>query len=143
MIGLMTRDDERREYRLLHGRLDALEEDIQAARLALERATTAHYEDFFGGAHLHARPEDVAAGERLVLRDGSAVIVVDQWQKRGLGTRLLRRLAERARAAGIEHFESHMIVGDTTAQQVFESVGTVEAAERRGGVVDVTVRLAV
>ena len=225
MMTSMRQDDERREYRLLRGQLEALEEDVQSARRALEHATTAHYEDFFSGARIRARPEDIAAGERVTLRDGStvvirpvqpadtplireglehlsavtryrkflfnrplaasdveavtdrdrdhdalgaidpttgagvglarcvrhrddpkvataAVIVADEWQNRGLGTRMLRRLADRARAAGVERFESHMIVGDTTARQVFESVGPVETATRRGGVVDVTVRLA-
>ena len=121
-------------------------------------------------ARARARPEDLAAGERVALRDAlsaidpetragvglahcvrhrddpsvatAAVIVVDEWQNRGLGTRLLKRLADRARAAGIECFESHMIVGDTTARQVFESVGAVETAKRSAGVVDFTVRLA-
>jgi GNAT superfamily N-acetyltransferase len=224
MMMPMKRDDERHEYRRLEGQLDALEEDIQAARRALERATSAHFEDFFSGAPLRAHPEEIAVGERVTLRDGStvmirpvrpadtslvtegfehlsavtryrkflfdrrltasvaedvthldrdhdalgaidpvtgagvglarcvresddpkrataAVIVVDGWQKRGLGTRLLKRLADRARAAGIECFESHMIVGDTTAKQVFESVGTVQTTERARGVLDVTVRL--
>jgi GNAT superfamily N-acetyltransferase len=221
----MRQDDERREYRLLHGQLDALEEEIKAARRALERATTAHFEEFIGGAPARAHPDEPLTGERVTLRDGStvvirpvqpadsslvtegfehlgavtryqkflfdrplttsdadhvthldsdhdalgaidpatgagvglarcvrdreepkraiaAVIVVDHWQKRGLGTRLLKRLADRARAAGIECFESHMIVGDATARQVFESVGAVETTKRAGGVLDVTVRLA-
>jgi GNAT superfamily N-acetyltransferase len=72
----------------------------------------------------------------------AAVIVVSGWQNRGLGTRLLKRLADRARAAGVESFESHMIVGDRTARQVFESVGTVQTTKRAAGVLDVTVRLA-
>lgn len=59
----------------------------------------------------------------------------------GLGSRLLKRLADRAHAAGIEYFESHMIVGDATARQVLESVGPVQTNERDAGVVDVTVRL--
>jgi GNAT superfamily N-acetyltransferase len=220
----MRRDDERHEYRLLRGQLDALDEDIESARRALEHATRAHYEDFFSGARVR-RPEDIARGERVTLRDGStvvirpvepadtslvregyehlsavtryqkflldraptasdteavthtdrdhdalgaidpqtgagvglarcvrhpddpsvataAVVVVEGWQNRGLGTRLLKRLADRSRAAGIERYESHMIVGDTTAWQVFESVGAVDTATRSGGVVDVTVRLA-
>src|SRR3954452_24838950 len=220
----IKRDDERHEYQLLEGQLDALDEDIEASRRALQRVTSADYEDFFSGARGRAHPEEVAVGERVILRDGSnvmvrpvrpadtslvreglehlsavtryrkflfdqrlsasdvdgvthldrdhdalgaidpatgvgvglarcvrepgdperataAVIVADEWKSRGLGTRLLRRLADRARAAGIEYFESHMIVGDTTARQVFESVGTVQTTERAGGVLDVTVRL--
>jgi len=33
-----------------------------------------------------------------------AVTVIDQWQRRGLGTELLTRLADRARQEGIHHF---------------------------------------
>jgi GNAT superfamily N-acetyltransferase len=225
MMRAMNRDDERREYKRLQGQLDALDEDIEAARVALERATSAHYEEFFSGAREEAHPKESVTGEHVTLRDGTtvlvrpvkpadsalvsegfehlsavtryrkflfdrrlpaseaaevtqldrdhdalgaidpatgagvglarcvrdvddpkcaiaAVIVVDEWQNRGLGTRLLKRLADRARAAGIECFESHMIVGDTTARQVFESVGTVQTVQRAAGVVDVTIRLA-
>jgi GNAT superfamily N-acetyltransferase len=70
-----------------------------------------------------------------------AVVVIDDWQGRGLATRLLRHLVTRARAGGIEHLEAHMIIGDVQSQRMFESVGTVETVERAEGVVDVTVRL--
>jgi GNAT superfamily N-acetyltransferase len=70
-----------------------------------------------------------------------AVIVVDDWQGRGLATRLLRHLVTRARASGIQRLEAHMIIGDVSSQRMFESVGTVETVERAAGVVDVTVRL--
>lgn len=33
-----------------------------------------------------------------------AIIVIDEWQRRGLGTELLSRLADRARQEGIHHF---------------------------------------
>jgi hypothetical protein len=72
---LMKRDDERHEYRLLRGQLDALEEGIESTRRALDHATRAHYEDFFSEARARARPEDIAAGEGLTLRDGSTVVI--------------------------------------------------------------------
>ena len=74
-------------------------------------------------------------------RATAAVIVVDSWQGRGLATQLLRRLADKARASGIAHFEAHMIVGDVSSQRMFESVGTLVTTERANGVLDVTVRL--
>jgi GNAT superfamily N-acetyltransferase len=220
----MSRDDERREYKRLHGQLEALDEDIQIAQEDLKRMTSAHFEGFFRNRPVAAnRPIE---GERVQLRDGStvviravqpadsslvkegfeqlgavnryrqfvfdrqhltdpdaaeitavdhrdhealgaidpetgagvglaryvrersnptravaAVFVVDSWQGRGLATRLLQRLARRAVAAGIEHFDAHMIVGDTSAQRMFESVGTLETTQRAAGVVDVSVRL--
>jgi GNAT superfamily N-acetyltransferase len=83
------------------------------------------------------------------VRDGTdparavvGVVIVDAWQGRGLATRLLQRLAAHAREAAIEHFEAHMIVGDTSSERMFESLGPVETNERAAGVVDVTVRIA-
>jgi GNAT superfamily N-acetyltransferase len=222
----MKRDDERHEHERLERQLEALDQDIQRARQELERATTAHFEGFFGGPPLPKHQTDSMSGERVPLRDGStvvirpcepadaslvkegfeelsaveryrrflfnrprisdaearelttvdpdhealgaidpetgvgvglaryvrddeeptsavaAVIVVDKWQGRGVATRLLQRLAERALAAGIERFDAHMIVGDTSSQRMFESVGSVETTRRANGTVDVTVRLA-
>jgi GNAT superfamily N-acetyltransferase len=221
----MSRDDERHEYRVLHGQLDALDEDIARARADLQALTTAHFEGFFSKPS-HPSTARPAEGERVKLRDGSvavirplqpadasmvregfehlsaveryrrfifnqehlttaeaarlttldrdhvafgaidpktgagvglaryvcdeqdgacavaAVFVVNAWQGRGLATRLLRRLADHAREAGIERLEAHMIVGDTSSQRMFESVGQVETTQRGRGALDVTVRLA-
>jgi GNAT superfamily N-acetyltransferase len=71
----------------------------------------------------------------------AAVTVIDEWQGRGLGTELVTRIAARARAVGIEHFEAHMIVGDVEAQRMFEHAGPVETSERGRGTLDVTVSL--
>ena len=43
-----------------------------------------------------------------------AVTVVDTWQGRGLGTELLTRLADRARAEGIQHFTA-LVAADNAA----------------------------
>jgi GNAT superfamily N-acetyltransferase len=216
-VPLLPSEDRRHELARLEGQLGALDDDIARARRDLERATTAHFEDFLGkrGGRASAAP----TGERLQLRDGStvlirplepadaslveegferlsavnryrqfifdrpdlnevttidddhwtlgaidpatgtgvglaryvrnprdhtlatvAVIVIDDWQGRGLATRLLKQLVKRMRASGIEHFEAHMIIGDVQSQRMFEAVGTVETVERAAGVVDVTVR---
>ena len=74
-------------------------------------------------------------------RAAAAVTVVDSWQGRGVGSALIERLATRARRAGIEMFEGHMIVGDVEAQRTFEHVGTAETSQRTKGVLDLTVRL--
>jgi GNAT superfamily N-acetyltransferase len=221
----MTRDDERAEFKRLHGQLDALDADIERARSDLVRATTAHFEEFFQGPRFRKPPGQIE-GEPFRLRDGStvrirqvqaadaslleegfhnlsavsryrvflfdrpdltdaeareltqvdhraheaiiavdpehgdgvgiaryirddvdsshavaAVTVIDEWQGRGLGTELLTRIAARARAVGIEHFEGHMIVGDVEAQRMFEHAGPVETSERSRGTLDVTVSL--
>lgn len=218
-VPLLPSEDRRHELTRLEGQLDALGEDIARARRDLERATTAHFEDFLGrpGPRRASAP---STGEPLALRDGStvlirplepadaslveegferlsavnryrqfifdrpdlndvttidddhwaigavdpktgagvglaryvrdprdgtravvAVVVVDDWQGRGLATRLLGHLVTRARSSGIQHLEAHMIIGDVSSQRMFESAGTVETVERAAGVVDVTVRL--
>jgi RimJ/RimL family protein N-acetyltransferase len=68
----MRRDDERAERKALHGQLDALDADIQTARSDLARATTAHFEEFFQGPHLH-KPDSPVEGEPFELRGGSSV----------------------------------------------------------------------
>jgi GNAT superfamily N-acetyltransferase len=55
-----------------------------------------------------------------------AVAVVDQWQRRGLGTELLNRLADRARQEGVRHFTG-LVSADNVAV-------TKLLADRRVGV---------
>ena len=44
-----------------------------------------------------------------------AVTVVDDWQGRGVGSLLLRRLAKRARRVGIDHFVAVTVAGNEPA----------------------------
>jgi RimJ/RimL family protein N-acetyltransferase len=69
----MRRDDERAEYKRLHGQLDALDADIKMARQDLQRATTAHFEEFFQGPRLR-KPEPVE-GDEFRLRGGATVVI--------------------------------------------------------------------
>jgi GNAT superfamily N-acetyltransferase len=52
-----------------------------------------------------------------------AVVVVDRWQRLGLGTALLGRLAERARAEGITHFSALVLAENRDAIRVLERLG--------------------
>jgi acetyl coenzyme A synthetase (ADP forming)-like protein len=74
------------------------------------------------------------AGERVValatyarLRDAStaeaAFTVADEYQRRGIGTRLLEQLARRAERAGIERFVAVVLPQNRQMIKVFESVG--------------------
>ena len=83
----------------------------------------------------------VAIGNYVRLRDPalaeSAFAVADSEQGRGIGTRLLERLADRAAAVGIERFVADVQPGNRSMLGVFEQAGFVLARQLAGGVVEV------
>jgi GNAT superfamily N-acetyltransferase len=71
-----------------------------------------------------------------------AVTVADEWQRRGLGTILLDRLADRAREEGVERFTA-LMAGDNPASSSFlEALGTVKVVEVGGGALEYEIELA-
>ena len=52
-----------------------------------------------------------------------AMVVADDWQGRGLGSRLLEALAERAREEGITRFEAPVLASNQEAMHVLERLG--------------------
>ncbi len=52
-----------------------------------------------------------------------AVVVAEQWQHRGLGTALLERLADRARAEGITRFSAIVLAQNRDAIRLLERLG--------------------
>jgi GNAT superfamily N-acetyltransferase len=60
-----------------------------------------------------------------------AVVVTDAWQRRGVASALLERLARAARAAGIERLIAVSVAHDRAAVALAAHAGTV--MERRGG----------
>jgi acetyl coenzyme A synthetase (ADP forming)-like protein len=81
----------------------------------------------------------VASYERL--RDPSvaeaAFSVADEFQRRGIGTRLLEQLARRAAAVGIESFLAEVLADNRDMLGVFEAVGFELTRELAGGEVEV------
>jgi acetate---CoA ligase (ADP-forming) len=83
----------------------------------------------------------VAVGNYVRLRDPalaeSAFAVADEEQGRGIGTRLLERLAERAAAVGIERFVAEVLPENRSMLGVFERAGFELKRELESGVVEV------
>ncbi|HZC30184.1 MAG TPA: GNAT family N-acetyltransferase, partial [Gaiellaceae bacterium] len=66
-----------------------------------------------------------------------AFAVADELQRRGIGTRLLERLASRAAAAGIERFVAEVLTENRRMLTVFEHVGFEVKRELAGGEIEV------
>jgi GNAT superfamily N-acetyltransferase len=64
--------------------------------------------------------------------------VLDRWQRRGVGTALVERLAARARAVGIERFTALMLVGNEPARRLVARVADVVSEHRAGGTVELS-----
>jgi acetate---CoA ligase (ADP-forming) len=83
----------------------------------------------------------VAVGNYVRLRDPalaeSAFTVADDQQGRGIGTRLLEQLAERAAEVGIERFVAEVLPGNRPMLGVFERAGFELKRHLAGGVVEV------
>ena len=83
----------------------------------------------------------VALGNYVRLRDPalaeSAFAVADAEQGRGIGTRLLERLAARAGEEGIERFVAEVLPDNRSMLGVFERAGFELKRELAGGVVEV------
>ena len=83
----------------------------------------------------------VAVGNYVRLRDPhtaeAAFAVSDDFQRKGIGTRLLEQLAQRAAARGIEAFIAEVLAENKTMLSVFENVGFRVTRALESGVVEV------
>jgi len=83
----------------------------------------------------------VAIGNYVRLRDPhtaeAAFAVADDFQQKGIGTRLLEQLASRAATHGIEAFIAEVLPENRAMLSVFENVGFVPTRTLDGGVVEV------
>jgi GNAT superfamily N-acetyltransferase len=71
----------------------------------------------------------------------AAVAVVDDWQRRGLGTALTVLLADRAREEGIERFTALLLASNAAMMGLLRSLGPVRVVSTDGPVVEVEVDL--
>jgi GNAT superfamily N-acetyltransferase len=71
-----------------------------------------------------------------------AVTVIDDWQRRGLATELLSRLADRGRQEGIHHFTALVSAGNTAMVGLLhESRTGVRVTHRESGTVEYEITL--
>ena len=70
-----------------------------------------------------------------------AVAVIDDWQRQGVGTRLLTALAERAREEGIASFTGLVLADNELMLNLLGEIGRVNIGESEAGAVEVTVDL--
>ena len=66
-----------------------------------------------------------------------AVAVADDWQRRGLGTALLRQLAARARAEGITRFTGFVLEDNQPMRGLLQSLGEVQQRDTHDGALEV------
>jgi RimJ/RimL family protein N-acetyltransferase len=59
-----------------------------------------------------------------------AIVVVDAWQRRGLGTVLIRQLARRAEEVGIDHFAAEILAENTPTLALVHRLGDAELTEQ-------------
>lgn len=96
-------------------------------------------EERFGGRSLVAAVGDEVVGHAMYAvqendREAEmAIVVEDRWQARGVGTRLLYRLAADARSRGIEVFDYEILGENRAALRLISAVFATFGAEHGGG----------
>jgi acetate---CoA ligase (ADP-forming) len=87
----------------------------------------------------------IALASYVRLRDPAAAevafLVADEFQRRGIGTRLLEQLAARAAAVGVERFVAEVLPENRQMLKVFEAVGFESTRKLESGTVEVEFRI--
>jgi acetyl coenzyme A synthetase (ADP forming)-like protein len=87
----------------------------------------------------------IALASYVRLRDPVAAevafLVADDYQRRGIGTRLLEQLAARAAAVGIERFVAEVLAENSQMLKVFQAVGFECTRRLESGTVEVEFRI--
>ena len=129
---------ERSLYRRFHG-LPSVDERL------VEPLTSVDWQE--SGALVGSIDDEIVAVANFVrLRDPSAAevafAVADEYQRRGIGTRLLEQLAALAGGMGIERFIAVVLPDNRQMLGVFEAVGFAVTREIAGGEVELSFPIA-
>jgi GNAT superfamily N-acetyltransferase len=138
-------------YRRFHGPVKVIPERYLAEALSgspFHHALVACAEPVpapAGAAEGAVRPGGIVAlASCRMVDEGAAelgLLVEDAWQRRGLGTRLLRDLAAYASAAGLRVLEAQLLAEQAWICGLLRPYGACGLRSTRGGVLNVTVRL--
>jgi acetate---CoA ligase (ADP-forming) len=94
----------------------------------------------------NGRERVVAIANYVRLRDATvaeaAFAVADEYQRRGIGTRLVEQLAERAGRQGIERIVAEVLAENRGMVGVFEAIGFELSRELSGGEIEITFPIA-
>ena len=71
----------------------------------------------------------------------AAVVVADEWQRRGVGTVLLRQLAAHAREHGIKRFTGFILSDNRAIRELLEGLGQLEQRHAGGSTVEVSLQI--
>jgi len=86
----------------------------------------------------------VAGGRYIVQQSGAAeiaFIVIDDYQKQGIGAALLRHLAILGRGAGVKEFTAEVLPENIPMLKTFDKSGLKMSTKREQGTVHVTLQL--
>ena len=99
----------------------------QLTERQLEYLTNVDQHDHVALVAVDPATGDGAGVARFVRTDGDvaepAIVVIDDWQGRGLGGRLMDRLVERAREEGVRRFVAPVLAENVGAIRMMERVG--------------------
>ena len=112
--------------------LTEVDHHVHEALVALDPKTGA----IVGVARFVRLPADPAVAEL-------AIAVVDDWQGRGLGTKLLNELAARAREEGVKRFSASVLQGNKPILNLLRDLGDVHVVDRDRGIVELLMDLPV
>lgn len=69
-----------------------------------------------------------------------AFVVLDEWQRKGLGTLLMRRMSEIAKSSGLEGFTAYVLADNKPMMMVFHNSGLRLAVKRIDGTYELVAR---